>query len=158
MMVDLRRMTPTDLAAVVAMEAASQPAPWSEALFRNELAGEGRSYLVACDGSMLLGFGGVMVVGEEAHVMNLLVSPGERGSGIGTKLMVAMVEEALRLGARHLTLEVRSRNEEARSLYSKFGLAPVGTRPAYYGDDDALILWVHDIDGEAYRERLEALA
>jgi ribosomal-protein-alanine N-acetyltransferase len=60
-------------------------------------------------------------------------------------------------GARHITLEVRSENEPARSLYARLGLAPVGVRKDYYGDDDALILWAHDIDSPEYRGRLEGL-
>jgi ribosomal-protein-alanine N-acetyltransferase len=52
---------------------------------------------------------------------------------------------------------VRAENESARKLYARLGLAPVGVRKGYYGDDDALILWAHDIDGEEYRARLEGL-
>jgi ribosomal-protein-alanine N-acetyltransferase len=68
--------------------------------------------------------------------------------------MLALIESAIASGARHLTLEVRKENEAARALYSRLGLAPVGVRPRYYGDDDALILWVHDIDRPEYLERL----
>jgi ribosomal-protein-alanine N-acetyltransferase len=56
-------------------------------------------------------------------------------------LMVAAVDE----GAKHMTLEVRSQNQEARALYSSLGFAPVGIRKGYYDDDDALIFWAHDI-------------
>ncbi len=42
-----------------------------------------------------------------------------------------------------------------RTLYSRLGLAPVGVRPRYYGDDDALILWAHDIDDPGYLESLK---
>ena len=54
----------------------------------------------------------------------------------------------------NLTLEVRSENSEARQFYSQFGLVPVGARPGYYGDDDALIMWAHDIDRPGYLEGL----
>ncbi|HLV89786.1 MAG TPA: ribosomal-protein-alanine N-acetyltransferase RimI, partial [Acidimicrobiia bacterium] len=57
-------------------------------------------------------------------------------------------------GARHLTLEVRTRNEAARALYASLGMVPVGIRPGYYGDDDALIMWAHDIDDPSYLEGL----
>jgi hypothetical protein len=42
-------------------------------------------------------------------------------------------------------------------MYSRLGLAPIGIRRGYYGDDDALILWAHDIDGDAYQQRLRDL-
>ena len=152
----IRRLTLEDLETVVAMEAANRPAPWTEGVVRDELAAENRIYLAA-DEDGVVGWGGLMLVGDEAHVTNLLVDPEWRRRGIGLELMLALIEAAVSEGARHLTLEVRSKNEEARRLYARLGLAPVGVRREYYGDDDALILWVHDIDGEAYRERLEGL-
>jgi ribosomal-protein-alanine N-acetyltransferase len=149
----IRPLTIDDLGAVVALEAANAPAPWSEGVFRNELAAENRIYLAA-DEDGVVGFAGAMVVADEAHVTNLLVDPGWRRQGIGLDLMKSLIEAAVDAGARHLTLEVRSRNDAARALYARLGLAPVGVRKGYYGDDDALILWAHDIDGDEYRERL----
>jgi [ribosomal protein S18]-alanine N-acetyltransferase len=152
----IRRLTLDDLEAVVAMEAANQPSPWSEGVFRDELAAENRVYLAA-DEDGVVGFGGVMLVGDEAHVTNLLVDPEWRRRGIGLELMRALIDEAVAEGARHITLEVRSENDPARRLYARLGLAPVGMRKGYYGDDDALILWAHDIDGAEYRGRLDGL-
>jgi ribosomal-protein-alanine N-acetyltransferase len=54
---------------------------------------------------------------------------------------------------------VRASNVAARALYHRFGLAPVGVRKNYYEDlkEDAVIMWAHDIDAEAYAERLARL-
>jgi ribosomal-protein-alanine N-acetyltransferase len=155
-MTSIRRLTLGDLETVVAMEAASQPAPWSEGVFRDELAAENRIYLAAEEDDVV-GFGGVMLVGDEAHVTNLLVDPTWRRRGIGMDLMRELIDAAVSEGARHITLEVRSENDAARRLYARLGLAPVGVRKGYYGDDDALILWAHDIDGPEYRARLEGM-
>ncbi|MGH8913638.1 MAG: ribosomal protein S18-alanine N-acetyltransferase [Acidimicrobiia bacterium] len=152
----IRPLTVGDLEQVTALEVANQPAPWSEGVFRDELAAENRIYLAA-DEDVLVGFGGVMVIGDEAHVTNLLVSPKSRRRGIGLGLMIALIEAAVGAGARHLTLEVRSGNEAARAMYARLGLAPVGIRKGYYGDDDALILWAHEIDSDEYRVRLDGL-
>lgn len=152
----IRPMGVADIAAVVALEEANQPSPWSEGVFRDELAAENRVYLAA-DQDGVVGFGGVMVVGDEAHVTNLLVAPEARRHGIGLDLMLGLIEAAIGVGALHLTLEVRSKNEAARGLYARLGLAPVGVREDYYGDDDALILWAHDITEPEYQERLGSL-
>lgn len=152
----IRPLTVDDLEVVVAMETASQPVPWSEGVFRDELAAENRVYLAAEEDGVV-GFGGVMLVGDEAHVTNLLIDPTWRRRGIGMDLMRALIDQAVSQGARHITLEVRSQNDAARRLYARLGLAPVGVRKGYYGDDDALILWAHDIDGPEYRARLEGL-
>ena len=151
--IDIRPFLPEDLEAAVALEAANQPSPWSVTVFRDELAAKNRIYVVA-DADGLVGFGGTMIVGEEAHVTNLLVDRNHRRDGIGTRLLTALIEGAVEGGARHLTLEVRSRNGEARALYARFGLAPVGVRKRYYGDDDALIMWAHDIDDPSFLEGL----
>jgi ribosomal-protein-alanine N-acetyltransferase len=152
----IRPLTDRDLAEVVALEQANQPTPWSEGVFRDELAADDRVYLAADDAGVV-GYGGIMVVGDEAHVTNLLVAPDSRGLGIGLALVLGLIDAAIVVGARHLTLEVRSQNREARSLYARLGLAPVGVRKGYYGDDDALILWAHDIDSAEYQSRLEGL-
>jgi ribosomal-protein-alanine N-acetyltransferase len=154
--VTIRVFDASDVDAAVELEAMDRPQPWSAQVFRDELAADNRAYLVAED-EVLVGFGGVMIVGDEAHVTNLLVAPESRRQRVGSRLMKALIDVAIERGARHLTLEVRSRNHPARSLYAHFGLAPVGLRKGYYGDDDALILWAHEIDSEDYQSRLEGL-
>jgi ribosomal-protein-alanine N-acetyltransferase len=151
--ISVRAFEDADVSAVLALEEASQPQPWTEGIFNDELSAENRTYLVAEDDSVV-GFGGVMVIGDEAHITNLLVAPEQRGQGVGRRLMVELIQSAISEGARHLTLEVRSENDAARSLYSGLGLAPVGVRPGYYDDDDALIMWAHDIDSADYAGRL----
>ncbi len=153
-MTTVRPMGLGDLAEVVDLETANQPRPWTEKIFRDELAADNRTYLVAGD-EVVVGFGGIMVIGDEAHITNLLIDPDHRGKGLGRALMVALIEAAIADGARHLTLEVRKQNHAARALYSRLGLAPVGVRPRYYGNDDALILWAHDIDQPAYLESMK---
>lgn len=150
----IRPMKTHDLALVVALETTQQPRPWSASVFRGELEAHNRIYLVAEDKEGIIGFGGVMVIEDEAHVTNLLVSVAHRRKGLGRDLMLALMESALELGARHMTLEVRKENVAARALYGRLGLAPVGVRPRYYGDDDALILWAHDIDRPGFLEGL----
>ena len=149
----IRPMSLADLDEVVALESASQPRPWSEGIFRDELSAENRVYVIAED-DRLVGFGGIMVLEDEAHVTNLLVAADRRGRGTGRRMMVSLIESAIDAGARHLTLEVRKENMAARALYAGLGLAPVGIRPDYFGDDDALILWAHDIDDPRYLEGL----
>jgi ribosomal-protein-alanine N-acetyltransferase len=154
--VTIRGFADSDVEAAAELEAIDRPQPWSAGVFRDELAAENRIYLVA-EEEALVGFGGIMVMGEDAHVTNLLVAPDARRRRIGTRLLAELILGAIEMGARHLTLEVRSRNHPARSLYAAFGLAPVGLRKGYYEDDDALILWAHDVDGDEYSERLERL-
>jgi ribosomal-protein-alanine N-acetyltransferase len=143
--ITIRPLESDDVAAVLALEQANQPQPWSEGVFNDELTAPSRTYLVADDGEVF-GFGGVMVVGDEAHVTNVLVDPSRRNEGVGRRLLVDLIRAAVAEGARHMTLEVRSQNVAGRALYSRLGFVPVGIRPNYYEDDDALVLWLHDVD------------
>lgn len=153
--VTLRPMSRDDVEAVAAVERVTYAQPWSEAIFRDELTAPGRTYLIADAAGEVAGYAGLMLVGDEAHVTTVVVHPDRRGDRIGTRLMLALVEAGLAEGARSLTLEVRQSNVAAQRLYRRFGLAPVGVRKRYYITEDALIMWAHDIDGDAYRAVLD---
>lgn len=150
-------MRPRDLTGVLAIETAVFPQPWSHRLFAEELAQRSsRAYRSVWIEDDIVAFGGLMFIDDEAHVNNIAVAPAWQGRGLGTAVMLDLVYEALAHGARHLTLEVRVGNDPAIALYRRFGMAPVGVRPNYYPEtgDDALIMWVRDIDSAIYAHRL----
>jgi ribosomal-protein-alanine N-acetyltransferase len=107
----------------------------------------------------VLGFAGMWVVYDEAHVTTIGVEPTHRGRGLGELLLVAMFDEALRRGAQWLTLEVRVSNEPAQALYRKYGFNVQGTRKRYYSDnhEDAHVMWSRSLHDPAYRAELAAL-
>ena len=144
-----------DLKAVLRIEGEVFDEPWSRQLFESELAQRtSRAYRAAWVGTELVGYAGQMSIDDEAHVNNIAVAPGWVGRRLGTALLFDLVHTALGRGSAHLTLEVAVDNGAAIALYRRFGLAPVGVRPNYYQDGDALIMWVRDIDSGAYAERL----
>jgi len=143
---------------VMELERRTYATPWSEKIFRDELAAENRIYLVALDAEgCVVGYGGLMGVGEEAHITTVAVDPGHRRARIGTRLILELVTGAIDRGAKSLTLEVRVSNASAQALYRRFGMVPVGVRKAYYVDEDALIMWAHEIDSPSYAERLRQI-
>lgn len=150
----IRPMTIEDVSGAAHLEEVVYSQPWTETMFRDELSQPYRTYLAAEVDGVLAGYGGVMVVGDEAHITTVVVEPEQRGHRLGTRLMLGLVDAALAAEARSLTLEVRVSNDAAQALYRRFGMAPVGVRKQYYRDEDALIMWVHDIDGDDYRSRL----
>jgi ribosomal-protein-alanine N-acetyltransferase len=158
MTVDIREMTRGDIPTVSQMEAEIYDQPWSPRVFFDELAMDNREYLVITDGeSRIVGYGGLLVIDDDAHITTLAVAPEARGQRLGKRLMLALVDQALDVGARHLTLEVRLSNSSAQGLYELFGFAPVGRRKNYYKDEDALIMWATDIDAPDYSERLSSI-
>lgn len=153
----IRSMQPEDIPAAAAIEQSVYSQPWTPAIFEDEVGREGRTYLVADADDEMVGYGGLMVIGDEAHITTVVVRPERRGDGVGTRLMLRLVEAGLDAGARSLTLEVRSSNAAAQALYRRFGMAPVGVRKQYYRDEDALIMWAHDVDGEEFGELLDSI-
>lgn len=153
----IRPMTPDDIDQALAIEQATYPTPWTAGIFRDELAGESRRYVVAEGDEAVVGYAGLLLVAPEAHVTSVTVAPSRRGGRVGTRLMLHLAEAAREAGAKSLTLEVRVSNVAAQALYQRFGMAPVGVRKGYYRDEDALIMWVHDIDAEEFGDRLKEI-
>lgn len=167
---------------VLAIEAQVAVTGWSRGIFEREMVADAtRCYLVALrstgggkPGAWLsgpaaatgrgpasapqvevVGYAGMQVQAEEAHITTMAVAPAHRRGGIATRLLVELLREARARGAGSATLEVRIDNHAARSLYAGMGFRPVGVRPKYYESSvDALIMWAHDIDGAEFGRML----
>jgi ribosomal-protein-alanine N-acetyltransferase len=149
------------LRSVLRIESQVYQRPWTPGLFASELAlVDQRTYLVAKVGGRVVGYGGVLYVLPDAHVTTLVIDPAWRRAKVATRLLLALSRAAIATGASALTLEVRASNEPAQALYRRFGFVPAGVRRKYYADDgeDALIMWLHDVDEPAFAARLDALA
>ncbi len=136
-------MTPGDIPAVHAIESASFPTPWPPYAFREEIETNRMArYLVVRAGQRVIGYAGVWLMVDEAHVTTFAVLPAYRRRGIGGLLLCELMAMSADLGAAVCTLEVRLGNAAARRLYGEFGFKPVGVRPRYYSDngEDALIM------------------
>ncbi len=107
----------------------------------------------------IIGFAGMWVLYDEAHVTTIGVDPAHRGRGLGELLLATMFDEAIRRGAAWLTLEVRVSNEPALALYRKYGFAVQGRRRRYYSDnnEDAHIMWSRSLHDPSYHAELAAL-
>jgi ribosomal-protein-alanine N-acetyltransferase len=148
------------LRSVVRIEEECYPKPWSATLFLSELAQRSsRRYTVATIGPLVVGYCGLMVIGEDGHVTTLTVDPPWHRRGIGTALLLDQARASPALGVRHLTLEVRASNSAAQDLYRRFGFAPVGLRRNYYSEtgEDAIVMWARDVDAGAYAQRLAGI-
>lgn len=100
----------------------------------------------------IVGYAGLWLMVDEAHITTIAVHPKYRGTGIGELLLLQTIDRAFEIGARWLTLEVRKSNEVAKALYHKYTFKEMGVRRRYYSDDgeDALIMWTDPIDSDAF--------
>ena len=95
-----------------------------------------RVHLVAEREFKVIGHGGLIFVGDQAHVATIAVEAQHRRQGVAKALMARLTEAAIGKGYDELTLEVRESNAAAIALYERHGLEVVGRRVGYYGDND----------------------
>lgn len=148
-----------DLDAVQAIERRSFAVPWPDDAYRNEIrTNRLASYVVARAGDEVVGFAGLWVMVDEAHVTTFAVDPRWRRRGVGERLLLALLDVSVARQAREATLEVRLSNLPARRLYEKYGFRPVGIRPRYYSNgEDALIMTTEALASAAMRDRTARL-
>ena len=142
-MITVRPMTKTDLDAVYQIETLSFRTPWSKHSLAGELKNRVAHYVVAETDEGVIGYCGMWVLFEEAHITNIAIHPDHRGNGYGKQLLLAAMEHAVSFGAEMMTLEVRETNTVAQNMYAQFDFIQQGFRRKYYTDtgEGALLLW-----------------
>lgn len=140
----LRPLQFSDCEAVAEIAEQCLPEHWSLGSVRSVLKYENNIYYVAhsIEQSLVVGFAGIMVIADEAELLNIAVNPDFRRQGIGKLLLGRMLQEANKAGAFRLLLEVRESNFDARKLYYQHQFVEIGTRRGYYRDpiEDAVIM------------------
>lgn len=143
MMLNIRDARRDDLEAVVQIERVSFGDPWTRGMFSTHLARrDGNAFLVADEGSSILGYAISQTVVDESELLNIAVDPARRGQGIGARLLDAMMARCMSSGAADMWLEVRASNASARKLYATREFVAVGVRKGYYQAprEDAMVL------------------
>jgi len=158
----LRLMSQEDVPQVTEIDREAFPTLWPPANYERELKNGLAHYIVAGDegaGHHIIGFAGLWMLVDEAHITNIAVREKHRRQGIGERLLIATIELAIELGANLITLEVRSSNTEAQKLYAKYGFVRVGLRRGYYTDnrEDAVLMSIEDVKSAQVKKKLERL-
>jgi [ribosomal protein S18]-alanine N-acetyltransferase len=111
------------------------------------------------DLASIIGFAGLWLMVDEAHITTIAMHPNYRRRGLGELMLVKLIEIAYTIHAKWVTLEVRVSNYSAQNLYRKYGFREAGLRHHYYSDnqEDALIMWTEEIHALAYRQRFQEL-
>lgn len=140
-----RFMKEEDIDQILIVEHESFTLPWSREAFYNELNhNQYAVYVVLEDAGRIIGYGGVWIVLDEAHITNIAILPEYRGRKLGEALLKKVMEISKVKGAETATLEVRVSNTAARALYKKLGFQEGGIRKKYYTDnqEDGIVMWV----------------
>ena len=163
----LRVMNASDVTAVMEIERASFAAGWPRTAFARELSGNAMARYIVLEApaetpgepAALIGFGGIWLMLDEAHIVTVAVAPEFRRRGFGRMIVHGLVELARKHAMAVATLECRVSNDAARALYGDYGFYEVGRRVRYYADngEDAVIMTTERLFSEPYVERLGRL-
>ncbi|MGB7338204.1 MAG: ribosomal protein S18-alanine N-acetyltransferase [Phototrophicaceae bacterium] len=99
----------------------------------NSLRGEESDYELQ---PVVVGYGGLWKIAEEAHISTIASHPDYRGHKYGEILLASMLIRAIALKAEYVVLEVRVSNDVAQNLYKKYGFVIHGTKKNYYHQDN----------------------
>ncbi|MBO5470470.1 MAG: ribosomal protein S18-alanine N-acetyltransferase [Lachnospiraceae bacterium] len=143
-MIELRRMQIADCERVAEIAKQTLPESWSYQEICKVLQYEYNVYYVAWDTitDNIIGFAGIMVIAEDAELLNIAIDPLCQHNKIGSALMEQMIQEAWGHKANRMLLEVRAGNLNAQRLYAKYHFTVLDVRKKYYNNptEDALVM------------------
>lgn len=170
-------MALNDVDQVMEIEQIVFPAPWSARAYRYEITANEHSTMLVVRAawtpagplgrlkrrlgvvafSPVLGYAGLWLLVDEAHICTIAVHPQWQGRGLGELLLLALLDQSRELGARNATLEVRVSNNAALALYLKYGFEVVSRRKGYYTDnnEDAYIMTTPPFETDSFQTTMD---
>ncbi|CEN55377.1 ribosomal protein S18-alanine N-acetyltransferase [Candidatus Methylopumilus turicensis] len=143
--VSFREMQIDDLDAVIQIETVNFPFPWTAGNFKDSI-NSGHICLVLEIDELMIGYAILMMVLDEAHLLNISISADWKGKGWGRHLLNHMMQISREQGGLNMFLEVRPSNVSAITLYESIGFNEMGVRPGYYpahnGRENAVLMGV----------------
>jgi ribosomal-protein-alanine N-acetyltransferase len=132
---------------IIELEQICFSSPWPPELIYEDICINNNIYYVLKLQDEMIGYAGMSVIIDEAHLTNVCVHPDYRAQGFGKWFMQKMIEIAVSEGAQSMTLEVRVSNAAAIEMYKDLGFSVEGVRKKYYNDnrEDAYIMWKHGL-------------
>ena len=138
-----RPMQPTDLDAIMAIEPLIYPYPWTRGNFSDSLHAAHSAWVLLRD-QKIIGYALLMLVLDEAHLLNLSIAKAYQKQGLGRCLLQHMIDLAKDQQAANVFLEVRVSNGSAIALYENMGFNEMAIRRNYYpaanGREDAVLM------------------
>lgn len=147
--------TKEELEQIVALDLLCLGGFWSLQSYQKEVENPNSVLLTLVEANMTIGCGCFWSILEEAHITMLAIHPDYQGQGLGSLLLFSLLKNAHLRGLERATLEVRTSNFKAISLYQKFKFKIAGTRKKYYENgEDALIFWRGDLAKTKFNQTL----
>jgi len=124
------------------IEDEAYPEPWTTGMFRDETRNKNSFFYIAYNRDTLIGYSGVWLLLDDAHITSVTVASEHRGHGYGREQLTHLIELAYAHDALTVTLEVRESNRLARAMYTRFGFTDIGIQRGYYAKsrEDAIVM------------------
>ncbi|MCG2584254.1 ribosomal protein S18-alanine N-acetyltransferase [Massilia sp. TS11] len=128
----LAPMTEADIDAVLAVEQAVYPFPWTRGHFADSLASGYDGWTLSTPAGELVGYFLLMHAVDETHLLNVAVAAPFQGQGLGRHLLDVIAARARGHMMESVLLEVRPSNTRALQVYQQYGYQEIGRRKQYY--------------------------
>lgn len=106
--------------------------PWSEKSIIESMNQDNYIFLKAECEKAVVGYVGFYYSFDAGDITNIAVMPDFRRQGIGSRLLLTLIDECKKKNIASIMLEVRASNENAISLYKKIGFSEAGIRKNFY--------------------------
>jgi len=141
---NISKMQLADLAEIENIFDNDFPCSWKINTLKQELQNTSSCYLVGRLHQEIVGFAGIWLSVDDAHITNIVVKKSYRNMGIGSKLLENLINLTKENHKQSLTLEVNRKNLYAQKLYAKYNFENLGIRKKYYnGLEDAFIMTLY---------------
>jgi ribosomal-protein-alanine N-acetyltransferase len=139
----IRPMREADVPAALLVDQASYAFPWTAGNFIDSIHAGYHCWVYEV-GHEAIGHAVMMSVFDEAHLLNIAISPNWQRQGLGAALLQYVLQQARHAQIKTLYLEVRPSNTTAIRLYNRNGFEGFAIRKGYYPDkqgrEDALVM------------------
>lgn len=125
-------MRETDIDALLAIEARSNPAPMRETQLRDAFASDVNRTFVLREQQTIIGFIIYQIAVDTADIVHLVIDESQQGKGFATLLLSKTMRQLQQIGVTSCFLEVRESNVTAQALYKKCDFVVSGKRKNYY--------------------------
>lgn len=138
-----RPMKQADLDDVMTIEPEIYPFPWTRGNFSDSIKAGYSCWICEYQGE-LIGYAVLMMVLDEAHLLNISIAQAYQGRGLGKLLLEHIIKVARGHKGQIMFLEVRPSNKAALQMYENFGFNEFSVRKGYYpaanGREDAILM------------------
>lgn len=139
----VRAMLEEDLDAIMQIEPTIYSHPWTRGNFKDSLKAGHKAWVMTLDGK-IVGYAVIMIVLDEAHLLNISIAAPYQKQGLGRMLLMYLIDQAKALKTDNMFLEVRVSNVSAITLYENVGFVEMSIRRGYYpaskGREDAVLM------------------